>query len=143
MIQEGGKTKVEKKGMEDEIRDGYDYEMTIAFEVVNDKHLAIASKDRTNLFDGRPEFIITEETGREILQWCEDGVSLEDQIKDAKKKLKKCNTIDELTLLKETLPAGVRKNESFKEAAIMRFNEINNGGNGADKTNKSSQGHLV
>jgi hypothetical protein len=37
--------------MEDEIRDGYDYEMTIAFEIVNDRHMARASKDRTELFD--------------------------------------------------------------------------------------------
>jgi hypothetical protein len=79
--------KVEKKGMEDEIRDGYDYEMTIAFEIVNDKHLALASKDRTRLFDLRPEFIITEETGKQILEWCESGESLEDQVNEAKAKL--------------------------------------------------------
>lgn len=126
MITEGGKTKVEKKGMEDEIRDGYDYEMTIAFEIINDKHMATASKDRTGLFDGRPEFVITDETGREILQWCEDGISFEDQIKDAVKKLKKCNTLDDLSLLKDTLPSGVLKDERFKTPAIIRFNEINN-----------------
>lgn len=69
-----GKTTVEKKGMEDQIRDGFDYEMTIAFEILNDKHLAQASKDRSSLFDGKPEFVITESTGQLIRQWCEQGV---------------------------------------------------------------------
>lgn len=69
-----GKTIVEKKGLEDEIRSGFDYEMTIAFEVLNDKHLVQASKDRSSLFDGKPEFIITEATGKAIRDWCELGV---------------------------------------------------------------------
>jgi hypothetical protein len=38
---------VEKAGLDDEIRDGYEYEMTLAFEIINDKHMARASKDRT------------------------------------------------------------------------------------------------
>jgi hypothetical protein len=75
IIQDGAKTKVEKQGMEDQIRDGYDYEMTIAFELINDKHLARSSKDRTRLFDCKPEFIITPETGKSILDWCNSGVS--------------------------------------------------------------------
>jgi hypothetical protein len=126
MIQEGNRTKVEKKGMEDEIRSGFDYEMTIAFEIVNDKHMAMACKDRTELFDGKPEFVITEEVGKQILDWCETGDSLEDQVRESVSKLKNCDTIDELKLLKETLSGRVRNDEGFKEAAIMRFNEINN-----------------
>lgn len=43
MSEVNGKKVVEKLGMEDQIRDGYDYEMTIAFEVINDQHLAHAS----------------------------------------------------------------------------------------------------
>jgi len=74
LINEGGKSKVEKQGMEDQIRDGYDYEMTLAFEIINDAHLAKASKDRTSLFMNKPEFIITPETGKLIKQWCETGI---------------------------------------------------------------------
>jgi hypothetical protein len=29
LVEDNGKKKVEKQGMEDQIRDGYDYEMTI------------------------------------------------------------------------------------------------------------------
>lgn len=123
MVQEGGKTKVEKKGMEDEIRDGYDYEMTVAFEIVNEKHMAFTSKDRTRLFDGKPEFVITPETGRIIKDWCESGV---DEVKEAILKLKNCNSTEDLTLFKETLSSYVKHNEQFKTEAVKRFNEVNN-----------------
>lgn len=73
LVDEGGKKKVEKQGMEDQIRDGYDYEMTLAFELINDAHLAKASKDRTSLFMNVPEFIITPDTGKRIKQWCDLG----------------------------------------------------------------------
>lgn len=73
IITEGNKTKVEKAGLDDEIRDGFEYEMTLAFEIVNDRHMAKASKDRTQLFVDRPEFVITVETGEQILKWCNEG----------------------------------------------------------------------
>lgn len=79
MVKEGNKTVVEKKGMEDQVRDNYDYEMTIALEIVNDKHLAKAGKDRTRLFTGVPEFIITPQTGEDILKWCESGIEIKQQ----------------------------------------------------------------
>jgi hypothetical protein len=68
-----GRTIVEKKGMEDEIRSGFDFEQTIAFNIVNEKHMAEAAKDRTRLFDGKQEFVITSETGKLIREWCESG----------------------------------------------------------------------
>jgi len=93
MSKENGKTIVEKKGMEDEVRGGFDYEMTIALELVNEKHLAKASKDRTRLFDNIPEFIITPETGKLINKWCESGVNPVDLALNI---LRASNTIDEL-----------------------------------------------
>ena len=71
---DGGKAKVEKKGMEDQIRDGFDYEMTIVFDLINDLHLAKAAKDRTGLFMDRPEFVITPTIGDTIRAWCEEGI---------------------------------------------------------------------
>lgn len=82
MVQDGNRTKVEKAGMEDEIRDGYDYEMTIAFEVTNDKHMARQAKDRTRLFVDKPDFIITAETGRLIKEWCEMGIEEPKPVKE-------------------------------------------------------------
>lgn len=68
-----GKVTVEKKGMEDQIRDGFDYEMTIAFNINNAKHMTEVGKDRTRLFTDQPEFVITAETGKMIRKWCDEG----------------------------------------------------------------------
>ncbi len=124
MVTENGKTKVEKKGMEDEIRDGFDYEMTVAFEVVNDNHLAKTSKDRTQMFDGKPEFILTSETGRMIKEWCEAGVDVQQEVKEAVEKLANCASVDDLKLFKDTLPAYVANDEAFKKAGRDRMNSI-------------------
>lgn len=69
-----GKVVVEKKGMEDEIRSGFDYEMTIAFNITTNTHLTEAGKDRTRMFSDKQEFVITEDTGKMIKQWCELGI---------------------------------------------------------------------
>ena len=69
-----GKQKVEKVGTKEITRDGFEYELTLNFEFINDKHLVTASKDRTGIFDGRHEFIITEETGKELMTWANKGI---------------------------------------------------------------------
>jgi len=68
-----GKTQVVKHGTKEITRDGFEYELTINFELVNENHLAKASKDRTGLFMNKPEFIITSDTGKMILEWCNSG----------------------------------------------------------------------
>lgn len=70
-----GKTQVVKHGTKEITREGFEYELTINFELVNENHLAKASKDRTGIFMNRPEFIITSETGRMILDWCNSGIA--------------------------------------------------------------------
>lgn len=70
-----GKTKVEKVGTKEVTREGFEYELTLNLEFINDKHLVKASKDRTGLFMDKPEFIPTEETGKIIRDWCESGVT--------------------------------------------------------------------
>jgi hypothetical protein len=94
MITDGNKTKVEKAGLDDEIRDGYEYEMTIALEIVNDKHMARASKDRTGLFTDKPEFVITKETGRKILDWCNEGEPIKEV--NILERINECKSLDEL-----------------------------------------------
>ncbi|MGN7709160.1 AAA family ATPase [Chryseobacterium sp. 22543] len=70
-----GKTQVVKHGTKEITRDGFEYELTINFELVNESHLAKASKDRTGLFMNKPEFIITSNTGKLILNWCNSGIA--------------------------------------------------------------------
>ena len=107
MITEGNKTKVEKAGLDDEIRDGYEYEMTLAFEIINDKHMTKASKDRTQLFVDKPEFVITVETGKTILNWCNEGKeipmssnkNISAETLSLQEKISACKTVEELLTL--------------------------------------------
>lgn len=71
---EKGKIEPVKVGTKEVTKDGFEYELTINFEFINDKHLVKASKDRTSMFANSPEFIITAETGKKILEWCENGI---------------------------------------------------------------------
>lgn len=56
-----------KVGMAPVMREGVEYEFTVAFEIAMD-HCCTPSKDRTGLFTNRP-FLITEETGEMIKHW--------------------------------------------------------------------------
>lgn len=115
MITEGNRTKVEKAGLDDEIRDGYEYEMTLAFEIINDRHMAKASKDRTQLFVDKPEFVISAETGRKIKEWCEIGSDVIDPSKkeiSLPEKINSCNTVEELLGLYKTQKAIIQKQYS-------------------------------
>jgi hypothetical protein len=85
--------KVHKVGMKDVQRDGWEYELTVSLNIDRDTHLATPSKDRTNLFEGQPPFIITEATGELIKQWCETG---SDPVVDAIAAARAATTIDEL-----------------------------------------------
>lgn len=69
-----GKQVPQKVGMAPVQRDGMDYEFTICFDLSVPEHYAIASKDRTSLFDGEPPFLITADTGKTLLEWLEAGV---------------------------------------------------------------------
>lgn len=66
-----GKQQPKKVGMAPVQREGMEYEFTVMLDV-DMNHIASASKDRTSLFDGR-FFKISEETGKELLQWLETG----------------------------------------------------------------------
>ncbi|MQU04854.1 ATP-binding protein [Pseudomonas helleri] len=78
-VQGEGK-KIFKLGMKSEQRDGTDYEFTVVLDLTHDGHTAMASKDRTKLFD-QPE-LISIETGERLLAWLNSGVSPEDRAKE-------------------------------------------------------------
>ena len=82
MVSDGKKTKVEKVGTKEVTREGFEYELTMNLEFLNDKHMVKASKDRTSLFMGKPEFVPSEKTGEEIRKWCESGAELPDPTKE-------------------------------------------------------------
>ena len=61
-----------KVGLKGVAREGTDYELTIVFDL-DMKHNATASKDRTRLFQDKASWVITEATGKRILNWCKEG----------------------------------------------------------------------
>lgn len=118
-----GKLKVEKAGLKEVTREGFEYELTVNLEL-NHGHFATASKDRTGLFMGKPEFQPSEDTGKMIIDWCESGIDATQQVKEAIGKLVNCQSKEDLTTFKETLPLYVVQNPEFIEAGNNRYKEI-------------------
>lgn len=118
-----GKLKVEKAGLKEITREGFEYELTVNLEL-DHGHNATASKDRTGLFSGKPEFTPSEKTGQMILEWCESGNDPSQEIAEAISKLANCISVDDLKLFKETLPSYVVTSEGFQKAGKDRLNEI-------------------
>ena len=133
-IGNNGKTKVVKHGLKPITREGLDYELTLFFEVINENHLAKASKDRTGLFVDKPEFLIGKATGRKLISWSKFDAILE----QSKEEIKDCNTLEGLrhiyakypSLKEELYPLIVKKKaelENLSNQLITDENIIKNG----------------
>ena len=72
MVESNGKKQLEKVGLKSEQREGMDYEFTVVFRI-NDKHMAVSTKDRTDTFGKEFMEVITEDTGRVFLEWLNNG----------------------------------------------------------------------
>lgn len=119
----GDDKKVKKVGMKDVQREGWEYELTVSLNIDRDTHTAIASKDRTNLFEGKNPFIITEETGQAIKNWCESGVS---ELQVAINEMEIVASIDELKNV-WTRYKSLQTEPKFIEIKDKRKNELSNG----------------
>jgi hypothetical protein len=91
-IGSNGKSKVVKHGTKEITSEGFEYELTVNFELINENHLCKVSKDRTNLFSGKPEFVINSAVGKKLKDWCNEGVSLE----TIKEEINQTNTLQGL-----------------------------------------------
>lgn len=120
LVDKNGKQIPEKVGMTGITRDGFDYDLTLVFEI-DIKHNAIATKDRTALFIDKPEFKITSNTGKQILEWCNAGTG---EIKEPEfiQRINGCKSLPELLKLYKDTPQNqqtyqddfTRKKNSFK-----------------------------
>lgn len=70
-VQDGGKARVQKVGMAPVQRDGMEYEFTVFLDL-DLTHTAVATKDRTSMFDGIT-FRPNKETGKKLLEWLKSG----------------------------------------------------------------------
>ena len=65
--------RVKKVGIKEVQREGFEYELTVNFNIDRDSHTVIASKDNTRIFEGMDPFVITEETGKILKDWVMSG----------------------------------------------------------------------
>lgn len=79
-VEENGRKKVAKLGMKSEQRDGVEYEFTTVLDLVHETHHANATKDRTKLFSNSDPIILSEDTGKKLLEWLESGVNPYEEI---------------------------------------------------------------
>lgn len=99
----------EKIGLKAVTREGFDYEMTVTWEL-SQHHLATSTKDRTGIFQDKPEMILDESHGKQLLDWTMSG------------------KIDPMYLKKEIMRHIVRlgvPEASLKEPGIARQAIIN------------------
>lgn len=78
--------KVKKVGIKEITREGFEFELTVNFNIDRDSHTVIASKDNTRLFEGKDPFVITEDTGKELKDWVSSGKA--DETQERKTELK-------------------------------------------------------
>ena len=138
-----GKTKVIKHGTKEITRDGYEYELTLNFELINNQHMAMPSKDRTGLFVGKPEFVINSATGRKLIEWCQSS-SLK---KEATLEVNSCTTLEGLrhiyskyNSIKDFIyPLIVKKKAELENVTnqVITDNKIIN--NGTTESNTTAQ----
>lgn len=107
----GNRTQVVKHGTKEITREGFEYELTVNFELINNQHLCKASKDRTGLFMNKPEFVITSKTGERLLKWCNAKPI---SIKEVVEKINNSLSISELTKL-------YNENPSFQQPLEPQF----------------------
>lgn len=119
-----GKQVPEKVGMKGIQKDGYEYDATLAFEL-NINHTAQVSKDRTGLFTGKHDFVLTPEVGRKIKEWCEEGEML--SVDDVSVRINDCKTIQELLDVYHKHPeynAALQSDFEQKKRSILISQEV-------------------
>ena len=110
-----GKTVPKKMGLAPIQREGMDYEFDIVFDI-DINHSAIASKDRSAMFDGLIIEKLNEEHGKMIFGWCNKGESV--SIEKAIEEIGKQTGLDELKKVWDKYPMFHRDND-FKAAATQ------------------------
>jgi hypothetical protein len=126
MIKDGNKIRIEKGGLKEITREGFEYELTINLEL-DTHHNATASKDRTQLFMGKPAFVPSEKTGELVANWCEQGEE-SFNIKpgsDWYNRVDNCTTQKQLVELYQKNKTEVDSNPLLQQLISNRRNQIN------------------
>jgi len=121
--QKNGKMVPEKVGLKAIQRNDLDYEFTIVFDI-DSAHNAKASKDRTELFIDKPEFIINASTGKKIRKWCENGNGTEkEMLATIAKEIVACTSVEGLRHIYSKYPSYQTQ---IKDTILLRKTAIEN-----------------
>ena len=141
LSEKNGKQIPEKLGMKGITREGMDYEFTVVLDLDITLHAKV-SKDRTQLFHGKPDFIPTVDTGAIILKWCSQGtgsypVTSQEEVIQA---IQACSTNEELLALYNAHPLFQQTlNHEFgqrkQQLLTNHFSNQNNHSTNATATN--------
>lgn len=112
-----GRTKnvIKKIGLKEQQEGNLTYEFTIVFDVDQSSHLTTCSKDRTGLFDGKEPFLLSEETGKMIKEWCNEGVE-QINISPYLKEINDINSLENLTTFWQSLDDDLKNNVILRNA---------------------------
>lgn len=134
-----GKKQPIKVGTQFQFREGFDYEMTVVLDLSTEGNVAISSKDRTNLFNGKV-FTPSQETGTILREWLESGIDLSEAsghtLLDLKKKTDQIDMLPELkefwrrqkSVIDGLLPEHVQELQEYwlsrKEAILAEMDNL-------------------
>ena len=127
-----GRMKVTKLGTKEQTRENFEFELTVNFEIINENHLTKASKDRTGLFLGKPEFVINSSTGKKLLNWAISSTEIE--INKLLLKISECKSKSDLVELfnrnpelSKTISSEFSEHEKFLNSLTSNILKNGNG----------------
>ena len=123
-----GKNRPVRIGLTPEQGKGIEYEFDMLLEI-NVEHFAVVLKDRTGKYQDSHIDKPGEDFGKELSDWLQDGVSIEDERKELLKKLKACKEVEEINELykqnKKIINDDMIAKFSEKKSSINKSKETN------------------
>ncbi len=112
--------KVKKVGTKEIQREGFEYELTVNFNLDRDGNIAVASKDRTSLFINSDPFKITEKTGQMLKEWANDGATppKEKTVDEVIKDLEEVSSITHFNNIKNKYGLKFKDDAGFVKAGM-------------------------
>ena len=130
VVDVNGKKKPIKIGLAPIQREGLDYEFTVVLSLDKESYLYTSSKDRTQIFEGKHEFL-SKETGEKLMEWLNCGRPQEEIDKEEicviKESLSKAETVAILRdLYKKARDKFPKMSQDFLEISTQRNKELTN-----------------
>ena len=119
LVEKNGKMVPEKIGLKAIQRPEMEYDFTLVFDL-DIKNFLSASKDRTGLFFGKPQQVITVAVGQQIAAWCNAGVIV--TVDEVSKRINDTISIKDLLFLYQQYPeykATLQKEYEDRKRHIM------------------------